>query len=439
MRDLLIVILVASGSLYALRKPWVGVMLWTWVSLMNPHNLAYGFAQTFPVAAVVALATMLGLVMTKDRQNPFIGSPPVWLLLFMIWICIAYPFSYSVEGSKEMLVKVLKVDLMILISLMLLKTRLQIDWFVWVVAASLGFYGVKGGIFTIITGGNFRVWGPGGFIGGNNEIALALIVIIPLMRYLQLQATNKWIRNGLSLAMLLTAAAALGSHSRGAFLAIAAMALFLWIKSPKKAALGFAVVVAAVGFMAFMPEHWMSRMNSIQSYEEDLSAMGRINAWWAAFNIAKVHITGAGFDMYTFDIFARFAPNPLDLHAAHSIYFQVLGEHGFIGLILFIGIWWSTWRTANWLIKNSSGTPDTVWCKDLAAMCQVALVGYLVGGAFLSLAYFDLPYNILVIVVLAKRWILSYRSDEFANSYSAKKQAIDASTSLNGKQLRLRS
>ena len=66
--------------------------------------------------------------------------------------------------------------------------------------------------------------------------------------------------------------------------------------------------------------------------------MGRINAWWAAWNIATTHVTGAGFDMYSYPIFALFAPNPLDLHAAHSIYFQVLGEHGFIGLTLFIGL-----------------------------------------------------------------------------------------------------
>ncbi len=40
------------------------------------------------------------------------------------------------------------------------------------------------------------------------------------------------------------------------------------------------------------------------------------------------------------------------------------------------------------------------WC-----MCQVSLVGYAVGGAFLSLAYFDLPYNILIMIVVGRRWI----------------------------------
>jgi putative inorganic carbon (HCO3(-)) transporter len=406
MRDLLVVGIVLIGSLYALRYPWFGIMLWTWVSLMNPHALAYGFARDFPVAAIVAIATLIGVLTTKERQNPLAQSPAVWLLLFMGWICFTYPFSYNVEGSTEMFSKVMKIDFMILVALTLLKTRRHIEFFVWVVVFSLGFYGVKGGIFTIMTGGNYRVWGPGGFIGGNNEVALALIVVIPLMRYLQLQATKRWVRHGFTAAMLLSAAAALGSHSRGALLAIAAMAVYLWLKSPKKMGFGVFLSLAGVLLVIFMPENWSDRMHTIRTYEEDASAMGRINAWWTAVNVARAHVTGAGFDMYSPVIFSRFAPDPRDIHAAHSIYFQVLGEHGFIGLFLFLAIWWSVWRMARSITNYKSTDPNLLWAKQLAAMCQVSLVGYFVGGAFLSLAYFDLPYNLLVMTVLTKRWLI---------------------------------
>ena len=433
MRDILVVGIVLVGSIYALRQPWLGVMLWTWISLMNPHNLTYGFALSFPVAAISAIATIIGLLTTKNRQNPFSESPAILLVLFVAWICICYPFSYNVDGSWEMLTKVLKIDIMVLVTLMILNTRRHIELFIWVVVASLGFYGLKGGLFTIANGGNFRVWGPGGFIGGNNEIALALIMIIPLMRYLQLQAKNKLIQHGFSLAMLLTAAASLGSHSRGALLAIAAMAFYLWLKSPKKLMFGIGIVVAGISLIVFMPEQWSDRMNTIQTYDQDSSARGRINAWWVAFNVAKERLTGAGFDMYNFDIFARFAPDPFDVHAAHSIYFQVLGEHGFIGLFLFLLIWISTWRTATWLIKSGTSTPELVWCRDLGGMCQVALVGYLVGGAFLSLAYFDLPYNILAITVITKHWILKNRFDESIESNRNKSEPFNTKFSATRK------
>ena len=405
MRDLLIVGIVLAGSLYALRQPWVGVMLWTWLSLMNPHSLAYGFSQTFPVAAIAAAATLIGLAMTKDRRNPFFSPPATWLLLLMIWICITYVFSYNVEDSTDMLKKVMKIDFMILVSIALLSTRRHINTFIWVVVLSLGFYGVKGGIFTITSGGNHRVWGPGGFIGGNNEIALALIIAIPFMYYLLLQAEQKWVKHGLVATMLLSAVAALGSHSRGALLAIAAMAFYMWLKAPRKILVGSALILFGTAMLAFMPGVWEARMGTIANYEQDASAMGRINAWWTAYNVATSRITGAGFDMYTPQIFALYAPDPVDIHAAHSIYFQVLGEHGFIGLFLFLGMWWSVWRTAAWLIKNGGKEPETKWCQFLGAMTQVSLIGYAVGGAFLSLAYFDLPYNALVMVVLARSWM----------------------------------
>ena len=310
MRDLLIVGIVFAGSLYALKQPWVGIMLWTWLSLMNPHSLAYGFSQSFPVAAIAAGATLVGLAITKERRNPFFSPPATWLALFMIWICITYVFSYNVEGSTDMLKKVMKIDFMILVSIALLSTRKHINTFVWVIVLSLGFYGVKGGIFTIATGGNHRVWGPGGFIGGNNEIALALIIVIPFMYYLLLQADRKWVKYGLVAAMLLSAAAAIGSHSRGALLAIAAMAIYLWLKAPRKILVGSALVIAGSALLALMPEMWEARMGTIANYEQDASAMGRINAWWTAYNVANSQLTGAGFDMYTREIFAMYAPNP---------------------------------------------------------------------------------------------------------------------------------
>lgn len=71
MRDLIILSIVAVAAVLALKRPWVGVMLWTWLSIMNPHRFAWGFAYSAPLAAIAAGATVLGLLMTRDRQSPF--------------------------------------------------------------------------------------------------------------------------------------------------------------------------------------------------------------------------------------------------------------------------------------------------------------------------------------------------------------------------------
>jgi probable O-glycosylation ligase (exosortase A-associated) len=338
------------------------------------------------------------------------------LALFRVWITLTLPFSFSPEGSFEMWSKVMKIDLMILVTLVLLQSKRQIELFVWVVVLSLGFFGVKGGIFTIATGGAHRVLGPGGFISGNNEIALALIIVIPLMRFLQLEARRRWVKLAWTAAMVLSAIAALGSQSRGALLAIAAMAIYLWIKSPRKLVFGTGIALAGFIALGLMSDAWDTRMGTITQYETDRSAMGRINAWWMAWNLANDQFIGGGFDIYNAAIFLRYAPDPKDIHAAHSIYFQVLGEQGFVGLFLFLLLWFLVWRSAGWLIREGRRSEDTKWCRNLGAMSQVCLVGYAVGGAFLSLAYFDLPYDILVIVVLTKRWLQEHRASVKATS-----------------------
>lgn len=409
MRDLVIFGIIVCGTIAALPRPWIGAMMWTWVSVMNPHALGWGFVTSMPVAFMVAVTTMVGFVFTRERRNPFTDPAVVCLALFMAWVSVTWPFSYFPEASWDSLTRVLKIDLMVILTIALIYRKEHIQWFLWIVVFSIGFYGVKGGIFTLMTGGSYRVWGPGGFIEGNNEIALAVILVIPLIYYIYLTTPPKWkwVRLGLLASMALSAAAAFGSHSRGALVGIFAMAVFLWWRSDRKAFLGILLVFVAAALLAFMPSEWTDRMHTIETYQSDGSAMGRLNAWEMAFNLANDHPgVGGGFAIYEPSLFAKYAPNPTDIHAAHSIYFQVLGEHGWIGLTLWLSIWWFTWRGASWLRRNGKEGDGTVWCRHLGSMCQVSLVGYAVGGAFLSLAYFDLPYNVLALVVTTKAWML---------------------------------
>ncbi|MBH9576515.1 putative O-glycosylation ligase, exosortase A system-associated [Inhella proteolytica] len=402
MRDLLILAIIGGGSLYALRQPWFGAVLWTWVSILNPHR-EFGYVSAYqPVAAVVAGCTLLGLLVTPQRQHPFKAPAVGWMLAFMAWTWITLPSSLYFEQSLDMWDKTSKIFLMLFVTLALLRDEKQLHWFIYAVVLSLGFYGVKGGVFTATSGGVYRVWGPPGtFIEGNNEIGLALIMAIPLMHYLQMRTPRRWEYWAWYPAMGLTALTVLGTHSRGALLSLAAMALFFWWRSEKKG-IGL-IVLLAIGLvgLSFMPEHWWSRMETIQTYEQDESAMGRLNAWQMAFNLANDRFFGGGFSIYWADIFQRYAPNPKDIHAAHSIYFQVLGEHGWVGLLLFMALWISTWRSASQLRSLTKGNEALRWAGHLGSMVQVGLIGYATGGAFLSLAYFDLPYNMMAMVAIA--------------------------------------
>jgi probable O-glycosylation ligase (exosortase A-associated) len=406
MRDLLVAGIVFGVLPFVLKRPWLGVLLWSWLGYMNPHRLTYGFAYDFPFAMIVALVTIVAFLFSKEKKEMIWSRETVMLLFFIGWMLFTTLFAFYPEAAWIQWNKVWKIQLMVFLTVLLITDRQRLHWLIWVIALSLGFYGVKGGVFTILNGGAYRVQGPGGsFIAGNNEMALALVMTIPLIRYLHLQETRKWIRIGLAGAMVLTGVAAIGSQSRGALVAMVAMGLFLWLKSRNKFTTGIYMVIAVAIMAAVMPQEWYDRMNTIKTYEEDASAQGRINSWHTAFNVATVRVTGGGFEMLTMPpTFLQYAPNPFMVHDAHSIYFEVMGEHGFVGLGLFMLIGLLTWIRAQQVVKRCKHDPDKKWAADLAAMVQVSLIGYATGGAFLGLAYFDLPYHLMIIVLLTAKF-----------------------------------
>lgn len=404
MRDILVSIIVFGLLPLVFKRPYIGVLMWVWISVMNPHTQGWGFATTFPFAALIGGVTLVSLVFTKHSKNLPFTSVTWFFIAFVMWMNVTTMFALYPEESFEQWVKVIKIMLMTFVTMMLIKTRRHIHLLIGVIVLSLGYYGVKGGVFTVATGGEDKVWGPEGtFIGGNNEIALALIMTIPLMHYLQMTSSKMWVRHSLTVAMILCALAALGTYSRGALLAIAAMGGFLWLKSQHKFRIALFVFVMALPALAFMPEQWGERMDTINTYEEDLSVKGRFNAWWMAYNLAKERpLVGGGFEVSMPELFLLYAPDPEDLHAAHSVYFQVLGEHGFVGLGLYLLLALSTWRTGSWIIRNIGKQEEYRWAYNLATMVQVSLIGFAVGGAFLSLLYFDVPYYLMAAMVATR-------------------------------------
>lgn len=405
MRDLIVTAAILGTIPFILRQPFVGLLAWIIVSILNPHRLTWGWAYNLPFAMLVAGCTMLSIMVHPKQRYAFpMNGVTVSMILFAAWFCVSPLFSFHPEGEYDLWVRACKIQFMVLLAFVVCGNQEQIKKLTWALALSVGFYGIKGGIFTIATGGSNRVWGPeSSFISDNNHLALAVIMVVPLFRFLHLQAERKWLRNACMAAMILCTISALGSQSRGALLAVAAMAGFLWLKSRHKAVLGVLIIAAIPLIFVAMPESWMARMGTIKTYADDASAMGRINAWWMAWNLAIDRFPiGGGFAIYEPDVFFRYAPDPLDLHAAHSIYFQVLGEHGFIGLLLFLSIFVAAWRCGNWVIRSTKGRNDLLWAHDLAAMSQVSIVGYAVGGAFLSLSYFDLPYYIVAVLVILR-------------------------------------
>jgi putative inorganic carbon (HCO3(-)) transporter len=442
MRDIALTVFLLGSLPFVLKRPAYGVFLWVWISVMNPHRLTWGFAFDFNFALLIAIATLLGLIFSREPKHLPVTPVTAVLFAWVVWMNVTTLLALDMAGSLYMWDRVMKIQLMTFVALILLHSKRHIEVLMWVVAGSVAFFAVKGGLFTLRMGGEHRVYGPfGSFIEENNSLALATIMTIPLLRYLQLQATNRWIRHGLLVAMVLAGFSALGSQSRGALLAIAAMLAVFWLKTRTKIVTGLVLLMLIPVAVGFMPDSWDGRMRSIENYEQDGSAMGRINAWNMAYNLAKDRpLFGGGFEIYNLSVFGRYAPDPMDVHSAHSIYFQMLGEHGFVGLFLFLLLWILVWRDASWIDRQTRAREGWQWASNLARMVQVSLVGYAVGGAFLNLAYYDVPYYLLVAIVLTRTLVERHlrsadRAADRAAPTAASRKALDP---LAGREVSIR-
>ena len=402
LRDLFVFVAVFGTLPFVLRKPYIGIYLWSWLGYMNPHRLAWGLAYDFPFAFIVAIVTLLGMAFSREPKRLPWTRENIVLLLLIGWMLITTIFSLYPQLAWLQMEKVAKIQLMVFLTMMLINTREKIETLVLIIALSLGFYGVKGGIFTIVHGGVYRVQGPfGTFIGGNNEMALALIMTIPLIWYLHLNAKKIWMRHGYTAALFLCAIAVIGSQSRGALVGGVVMGAFLWLKTRNKMFTGLIMALAVAAIFSIMPAEWYQRMGTIDTYQSDESAQGRINAWWTAFNLSKDRpLVGGGFDTFQPGVYRVYAPDPTNVRDVHSIYFEMLGEHGYVGFGLFMLLPWLTWRKGARIIRECGKDPERKWATDLARMLQVSIIGFASAGAFLGLANFDLYYHMIAIMVM---------------------------------------
>lgn len=402
LRDLAVFAFVAVLVVMTLRRPVFGVLGWVLFGVMNPHRLTWGPAFDFQFSQVIALATLGSVLVSREHKQAKGGMPAVLLAVLLAWAVLNAWLGFNPPRSFEYLDRVFKTFLFVWLILLLMHTRQHVHWLLGTLVFSLAYYGAKGGLFVIRNAGQFRVNGPqGSMIEGNNELAVGLIVAIPLIYYLSLQVPKRWQRWSLWGCLALCGMSVIGSYSRGAMLAIAGMSAFLWWRSTTKGVLAAALLALVFVAIPFMPEEWSARMSTIKAHDEDASASFRLVAWEAAYNLAVDRFPlGGGFEYETPAVAQRYSPMPNLVMVPHSVYFQNLGALGFIGLGIWLAFWLGVWWQCRWLRQNAK-RPEHLWAGQLGSMVQVSIIGYAIGGTFLNLGYWDGVYYVYCAVAVS--------------------------------------
>jgi probable O-glycosylation ligase (exosortase A-associated) len=413
MRDIALTVFVFALLPVCLVRPWIGILAWYWLGLMNPHRLTWSFATHFQFAMLIGAATLIGVLTAKDRK-PIPWNRELGLIAaLMAYFTFTTLSAWAPEYAWPQWEKVAKIILMTFVATMMIHGRERLHWLLLISVISVGFYGFKGGIFTFTTGGVHRVEGPEGtFLSGNTFLGLALTMILPLILSMARQTENIWLRRLLFATFGLTVVSVIFTYSRGALLGLAAVLPLLYFKSNKKFLLVFLLIPLGFFGKDLIPEGLYKRAETIKTYEEDRSAMQRIQSWTVAWNVAKDYpLTGAGFEFELSPNDKRWFGygNPdtasylRSSSAAHSIYFQVLGQHGYVALILFLALLISTQFTLRDIAIRAEREERTRWIAAHANAIRIGLIGYMVSGAFLSVAYFDLMYLYVALTALFAR------------------------------------
>ena len=420
MRDVLVSMILLGLLPACFRRPYVGLLVFSWLAYMRVQDLTWGFARDMRWSYYVAVLMLLGFVL-QPRERWFIVDVRTLIMIGLVILCtIGLALSHPDASVYTRYIEYIKVIAVALFTTAVVKTRDQLRVLVWVVALSLGFYGVKTGLWVILTGGGKILQGPGGMLADNNDFAMALAMAVPMLFQVGMTEQRKLVRRAFFVAVPLTILSVGATYSRGGFLSVAvAIGILVWRSRNRVVGILIGFLLAIVAVIA-MPQSYKDRLATLRNPQEEGSAAGRLRAWQVATNMATQNpFFGVGFAQFRANWLRYCAePTPQEKEGravivAHSSYFQIWAELGTPALVIYLlMLVWSfiaIWR----LRRLATRAYFSSWILDYCTLFEASLAAFVVGSAFLNRATFDLMYHwiavILVFEVIARREIADPR------------------------------
>lgn len=400
-------------------SPCMGVLVWVWTALLSPNELLYGFLASVSMNRIVAVTTILVIFFSKEKKDPYLDPLLVLVVLFALVATGSWATSIVPSDDGDNLYqKVLKELALTFAIITVMITRHRMHLLLLAACAGFGMIGVKEGLIFLLTGGGHKVEGLQS-VGDNNSLATALLMLTPFLYYLSRYSALRFVRLGLLAAMGLCLVTVVATYSRGGFVGLLVLGAFMVKNSRNR--VGSLVLVALAGALIWglAPESWFARLNTIKEADADGSFMGRVNAWKVSTLIALDHpLLGGGLHaVQRFAVWFSYVPRISELdfiptpppdtypRAAHSSYFEVLGDLGFTGLILFVSILGVAFWQCRSIYRMARQHPSLAWAADLGRMMQISLVVYIVTTAALSMAYFEFFYVLLAMISRTRRTV----------------------------------
>ena len=417
MRDIVMLAAMLAMVPMAFMNGFVAFLFWGYTTVITPAHYLHGFMQGVRfnfIFAAMALA-ILFLRKNKNESKPILGVTYWLLVVFLIHASLSTVFAFTPNPLiDEKFEKIVKGFAFVLALPFFVKDRNGIHAVLLMLALGLGLHGVIEGLKFIMSGGGHRMNGiPDSSLTDNNLFALGMVMILPIILYFNQVLIDRYAKWVTIFAALLTILTIIATNSRGGFLALAVLGIWYFMASRKKGYAIFVVIVAAVVVVAVAPDTWFERISTIKEASEDSSFMNRVAAWKVSMSIGLSNpIFGGGFsgiqNYWIWDMY-KDMPSiiPVDVNlytpkAAHSIYFQVLGDMGVFGLILFLSLLMSAFIARKSIISkvNKSSKAELLWAVDISNAIFLSLLAFVIGGAGVSLPYYEVIYILISLMAI---------------------------------------
>jgi len=421
MRDLIFAAVLLPLLPVCFRRPFVGLAVFSWLAYMRPQDLTWGFARGMRWSYYVAIIMFAGYFANRKTKFflPNLRCYVMILLLILVGLGIlasGRPSTYLFNRYMEF-VKIIAIALFTT-GIVQNKERLRV--LLWIIALSLGFYGVKSGLWGILSGGNLQILqGPGGMLADNNDFSLALSMAVPMLFHLGWTERRKPIRRAFFFSLPLTVITVGLTRSRGGFLSVTAgIGVLMWRSRNRVLGIVLGVVGLTVGLL-LAPGDYTERLRTITTPTEEGSAASRLRAWGIASRMAMDNpVFGVGFGRFPHR-YLEYCTDPtkgeLDgtaIIVAHSSYFQIWAEAGTPAMSLYLLLIGMSFMTVWRVRRRARDRYYTSWMINYATMFEASLVAFVVGSAFLNRAHFDLFYHWVALVLVFERVAFQEMEDE---------------------------
>ena len=378
-----------------MSAPFVLTLGYVWVDTFRPQSVALILLNQFPVAMFMGIAAIGVYAFVDRRSPPHFTLPIVLTLVLAFWVTATLMWAESPEMAWTKWDWAFKTIMFSAFVPWAIRSRVQIEAFVQTYVMALMGNVLPFGIKVLISGGGY---GRNlGLMNGNSSLAEGgllstfCLMMVPLALFLgkhtlflprsQVTRILYFVVAGLSLVT------ALGTFERSALVGLVVLGAIMFTKSRHKP-LFLIVATAVVAVMLVTSSSaWQERMSTISQNTEEQSANSRLLVWKWTLGYAMTHPFGGGFQSF---VVSRIEyPNGLEVfgRAFHSIWFEVLGEHGWPGLVLFVTIGALTVLSLRRVSRRAAKLPGLEWCKDLADALQAGLITFFASGTFVGIAF----------------------------------------------------